>query len=240
MKRILLPGATALLVVVAFIALSGWNRSQEPMARITLTERELRLSHVPQADVDRGIELRFDYARRADPLDARNWLTEERLRSIGLSLEVLPSAPEASDTYGRSLPRVAWVAFEYDGDAWREIDRRRQLLESPPHRPGGPVLEPSRLVPVDAAPEAETLVARYPRGHLILRASIKLGYVPPEQKGPLVYGWIRQVIPSSVHVPREFRDVLTSLPPQGETPRFEVDLTIGRMGIPYVTDLRPR
>lgn len=242
MKRILLPGAAALAVVAAFIALSGWNRSDEPLLRITLTERELRLWNPVRANAgeDRGIELRFDYARRDEPLDARNWLTDERLAAIGLALNVPPSAPEAADTYGRSLPRVTWVAFEYDGEAWRDIERRRQLTQPPPRHPGGSPLEPSRLVPVDAAPDGAALAARHPQGHLILRASIKLGYVPPGQKGPLVYGWIRDIIPSAVHVPREFREVLASLPAPGEQPRYVVDLVVGRLGIPYVTALRPR
>jgi hypothetical protein len=242
MTRIMVPGATALLVVVAFIALTGWNRSDDPLVRLTLTERELHLSHMPAADSDDdpGIQLRLDYARRDDPLDARNWLTDERLRAIGLGLNVMPTAPEAADTYGRSLPRLAWVAFEYEGDAWREVERRRALAPAPPHRPGEPRLEPSRLVPVDVAPDAATLRSKYPSGHLLLRASIKLGYVPPAERGPLVYGWIRQVIPATVHVPREFREVLAALPPPGDAPRYDVDLVVGRLGIPYIASVRRR
>jgi hypothetical protein len=241
MKRILLPAAVALLVVVAFIALAGWNRSGQPLVRLTLTERELQLVGMPRADADddRGIELRIEHARRDDPLDARNWLTEERLRAIGLGLDVMPSAPQAEDTYSRALPRIAWVAFEYDGNAWREVERRLELT-TPAARPANQLLAPSRLVPIDAAPDAESLAARYPTGHLILRASIQLSYVPPVRKGPLVYGWIRELTPAYVHVPREFRAVLTTLPPSGEAPRYEVDITVGRLGIPFVTAVRPR
>lgn len=242
MKRILLPGAVSLLGVVAFIALAGWNRSDPPLVRLTVTERELHLTNVPRANADdnRGLELRLEHARRDDPLDARNWLTDDRLRSIGLGLTVMPSAPEAEDTYTRALPRMAWVAFEYDGAAWREIERRLALTPEPPRHPGEPRLGPSHLVPIDVAPDAESLAARYPTGHLILRASIKLGFLSPAQKGPLAYGWIRQVMPSTVHVPREFRDLLATLPPLSDTPRYEVDLTVGRLGIPYITDVRPR
>jgi hypothetical protein len=231
----------ALLVVVAFIALSGWNRSDPPIARLTLTERELPLTSVPaDADDDRGIELGLEYARRDDPLDARNWLTDDRLRAIGLDLDVMPSAPEAEDAYTRALPRIAWVAFEYDGEAWRDVERRLALVAPPPRQPDMVRLSPSRLVPVDAAPDAETLIARYPSGHLILRASIELGYVPPTRKGPLVYGWIRRLTPATVHVPRQFREVLATLPERGEAPRYDVDLVVGRMGIPYIVAIRVR
>jgi hypothetical protein len=240
MNRILLPGAVALLVVVAFIALAGWNRSNQPLAQLTLTERELRLIDVPRAnaDDDPGIQLRLEHARRDKPLDARNWLTEDRLRAIGLGLTVMPSAPEAEDTYTRAMPRIAWVAFEYEGNAWREVERRLALTPPSPRHPNESRLGPSRLVPVDTAPDAESLVSRYPTGHLILRASIGLGYVPPARKGPLVYGWIRHVTPSTVHVPREFSDMLATLPPQGDAPRYEVDLVVGRLGIPYITSVR--
>jgi hypothetical protein len=242
MNRILVPAAAALFVVVAFITLERWNRSDPPLMRLTVTERELRLLNVPQADRDEdpGIQLRLEYTRRDEPLDARNWLTDDRLRAIGLGLDVMPSAPEAEDTYTRALPRIAWVAFEYDGNAWREVERRLALTAPPPRHPGERRLEPSRLVPVDAAPDAASLAARYPAGHLILRASIRLGYVPPVRKGPLVYGWIREVIPSAVHVPRDFRDVLATLPSAGDAPRYDVDLVVGRLGIPYIASVRLR
>jgi hypothetical protein len=239
-NRIAIPALCALLAVVAFIVLSGYNRSGNPLSRISVTERELRFRGLASEDRDRGLELRFDYARRADPLEARNWLTEDKMRAVGFTLNVMPGAPEAADTYGRSLPRVAWVAFEYDGGGWREIERQRQLRSASERHPGMPLLEPSRLVPVDAGPDPETLAARYPQGHLILRASLKLGYLPPDNKGPLVHGWIRDLIPSTVHVPREFRDLLASLPPLHNEPRYDVDLEVGRLGVPYVTGVRRR
>jgi hypothetical protein len=241
MTRVAIPATSVLLVVIAFIALAGYNRSGEPLVRMTLTEGELPLSgRSTTVDRDPGVELRFAYAPRSEPLDARNWLTDERLRQIGFAFNVLPSAPEAADTYSRALPRIAWVAFEYDGEAWKQIERQRQLAAKEPTPYGGQYVPWSRLVPVDVAPDARTLISRYPQGHLILRASIGLRYLPPDQKGPLVSGYIRDLIPSTVHVPREFRDLLASLPPRERDPRYEVDIAVGRLGTAYVTGLRPR
>lgn len=242
MTRVAIPAATTLLVVVIFIALAGYNRSDEPVARITLTERELYLARTPgeNADRDPGMELHVAWVSRAEPLEARNWLTDDRLRSIGFNLSVLPSAPEAEDTYRRALPRVAWVAFEYDGPAWREIERQRQLREPLPGALSERSYEPSRLVPVDVAPDLEPLAERYPQGHVFLRASIGLYYLDPQQKGPLVYGSIRRLIPSSVHVPAEYRELVASLPRERGAARYEVDLAVGRLGIPYVTGMRAR
>lgn len=241
MNRVAVPAATTLLVVVIFIALAGYNRSGEPMVRITLTERELYLSYAGESeDRDPGMELHVAYVGRAEPLESRNWLTDDRLRSIGFNLSVLPTAPAAEETYTRALPRVAWVAFEYDGPTWREIERRRQLREPPPAAARADAPEPSRLVPVDVARDLETLARRYPQGHLIMRASIGLHYLRPEQKGPLVYGVVRHLIPSSVHVPQEYRELVASLSKERTRARYEVDLAMGRLGIPYVTGLRAR
>jgi hypothetical protein len=235
MKRIAMPAAVALLTVVAFITLSGWNRSAPPRLQITLSERELRLWNMARSASgdDSGVQLRIEIQRRDDPLDARNWLTEERLRMLGFAFDVAPGAPEAEQTYTRRLPRIAWVAFELNGPAWRDIERRLALRPDAPDR-HGTVTDASRLVPVDASLDFDTLLARYPYGHLVLRASIDLGFVPPANKGPLVYGRIRNVIPSAVTVPRGLRDRF--LPRDAPPPHhYGVDLAVGRLGIPYVT-----
>jgi hypothetical protein len=234
MKRVASPAAAALLTVVAFVTVSGWNRSA-PRQRITLSERELRLWNPPSENGDdRGIQLSIEFQRRDDPLDARNWLTEERLRALGFSFDVAPGAPEAQQTYTRMLPRIAWVVFELNGPAWRDIERRLALQPPMPERHFAS--EPSRLVPVDAGPDFDALVARYPQDHLILRASIDLGFVPAQNKGPLVYGRIRHVIPSAVTVPRRLSEQLL---PRGARvpPHYDLEIAVGRLGIPFVTGI---
>ncbi len=237
MRRIVVPGAAALLTVVAFVTLSGWNRSAPPRGQITLSERELRLWNSPSPDSgdDTGVQLHIEIQRRDDPLEARNWLTEARLRSLGFALDVAPGAPEAERTYTRMLPTIAWVALELNGPAWREIERRLALQPDALQRHGS-VPEASRLVPVDASLDADTLLARYPAGHLVLRASIELAFVPPANKGPLVYGRIRQLIPSQVSVSRGWRDQLLRHAAAAPV-RYDVELALGRLGIPYVTGI---
>jgi hypothetical protein len=235
-KRILVPGVIALMVVVSLLALAGWNRSDAPRLRLTLSERELPASvPTPSSGDDRGAQLRLTFQNRTDPLDARNWLTEERLRALGFALDVMPGAPAAISTYNRALPRVAWVAFEFNGNAWHEIERRRALEPRPADTPERHfmTMAASRLVPVDASSDQETLLARYPTDRLILRAVIALGYVPPSRGGPFIYGWIRELIPPAITVPRELRGRLTS-------GRYDVDLAVGRLGIPYLVDIRVR
>ena len=65
-------------------------------------------------------------------------------------------------------------------------------------------------MPVDAGPELDPLRARYPTGHLIMRAIIGLAYVRTEDRGAVVHGRLREVIPQAVAVPYEFRGVFES------------------------------
>lgn len=239
MTRLIVPAATTLLVVVLLIGANGYNRSGEPPQRITLTERELPQTSRGRAD-NREVRLRIEYESRSDALDARNWLPEDRLRALGFVSDVMPSAPEAGDTYRRMLPRTAWVAFQYEGEAWREIERRRELARSATEERYGSYPR-SRLVPIAASLDRDELVRRYPTGHLVVRASIGIAYVDPTNRGPLVYGYIRWLVPREISPSRELAARLETLPDRDQigTPRYEVDLSVGHLGIPYITDIRP-
>ena len=238
MKRIIVPALTVMIAVVAFVGIAAWNRSGEPRLAITLTERELRLWSPPPNDGDDMIfKLRVSYQSRYDPLDTRNWLPESRLRELGFDMTVPPGDPQAIDAYENVPSRVGWVALEYDGPAWREIERRQQLRAA--DEPRWRVGMDSRLVPVDAAADFDTLRVRYPSGHLILRAVIGLTYVPPSSGGPLVHGTLRRIVPDVITLVDDWRDVFAGL---GENrhgmPRYEVDLALGRVGLPYVRSAR--
>jgi hypothetical protein len=237
--RVALPGLVVVVTVAAFLGAAGWNRAGEPQLTLVLTERELPIAHAAAAPGDDpGARLRLAFQSRHDPLDARNWLPESRLRAIGFPFNVPAGAPQAVDTYDRVPPRVAWVVFEYDGPEWRDIERRRAMIEAP----RGPVgLAPSRLVPVDVGLDLEGLRARYPSGHLILRGVIGLSYVSAERGGPMLHGVLREVVPSAVAVPYAFRSVLDGLAATERAttePRYEAELAVGRLGLPYVRSLR--
>jgi hypothetical protein len=247
MTRIALPGLTTMIVVAAFVAAAGWNRSGEPRSSITLTERELSLPwmrEIAPGD-DPGLQLRLEMTHRSEPLDARNWLPETRLRALGFPLNIPLGDPAAEETYRDVPARLAWVALEYDGPVWRDIERRAAL------RAGADRVGPhSRLVPVDAALDAATLHIKYPTGHLIVRAVIALSYVDARNGGPLVYGWVRSLVPSTVTVPKHLRSIvddLTRAEVRAErtagqevelAPRYEADLAVGRLGLPYIKELR--
>ena len=229
LTRILAPALLTLLLVVAFVALAGWNRTAEPAVRLTLTERELPRSGARSSGDDPGLQLRFAFESRSEPLDSRNWLTDDRLMDLGFPLDVLPTAPNAARLFNHALPRLGWVVFEYNGELARDLERRRAM---DPTRPRLDHETRSRLVAVDAGGSFDALLKRYPADHLILRAAFRLGYVGPENKGPIVYAYISQLIPASVTVPRDLRPQIE----HGE--RYEVDLGVGRWGIPFIIGAR--
>jgi hypothetical protein len=249
MIRVAIPAILTLLLVAGFVGAAGCNRSGEPRLVVTLTEREVSLPYrsSPAPEDDPGLRLEIEVDRRSDPLDARNWLTDDRLRALGFPLHVPAGAPEAAETYRRVAPRVVWVAFEHDGSAWREMERRRALRrEAEPYRPR---MEGSRLVPVDAAADFETLRVRYPSGHLIMRAVVGVAFQSAADGGPLIHGYLRELVPTAITVPRGLRPVLDGLSPPALTrsdgaphdpigPRYEADVAIGQLGIPYLRALR--
>jgi hypothetical protein len=245
MTRVAFPALMTLVVVAGYVGAASYNRSRAPIVTLTLTERELTLPWNLMSDDRPGLQLHIEFADRSDPLESRNWLTEERLRALGFVFAVPAGAPEAADAYRRMPSRMGWVAFEYDGPAWREFDRRRALQAEGTVWRGS---QPSRLVPVDAAPEADVLARRYPSGHLILRAAIGVDYRGSEQGGPLLYGAIRGLAPGEVTVPRRLAPILEGLArpvvrhPGVEgaavSPRYAVDLAVGPLGVPYVVGLR--
>jgi hypothetical protein len=249
MTRILVPAVTALAVVAVLVGVASYNRSRAPLTALALTEREVRLAHdYDEKGQERELQLWIAFEPRSDRFDARNWLTEDRLRALGFALDWPAGAPEAEDRYQRQPARLAWIALEYDGPAAKEIARQQQM--GPSHgMMRGAWLDSSRLVPVDAAREVEPLLRRYPTGHLIVRGVIDLVFTPAEQGGPMVHGIIRQLTPSTVTVPLELRPLLEDLarslrrdpPAEGVRilePRYQVDVAIGPLGLPYVTSVR--
>lgn len=246
MTRVYASATLVLLAVAWLVATAVWNRS-EVVSRITLTEREL-----PWVSGDEeAVRLSIDWERRVDPQDARNWLTLDRLRQIGFDLSLPATAVEAERAYSRVLPRRAWIVFEYAGEAWQAGERRRALRagESADGRPTA-----SRLVPIDVGLDVPVLAERYAEGgHLIVSGWIQIAWVGPGAGGPLVYGFIRSLEPSSFTVPRPLADHLRALrpftprprgmrpdrpPPAPAAPRYEVDLAVGRFGIPWVVEVR--
>lgn len=247
MSRLVVAALVLLSTVGALFGAAAWNRGGEAQS-IVLTERELSLPWWwtnDSGDARGPLRLSVEWERRDSPQEARVWLTEMKLRELGFTT-VSPGAPGAADFYSRALPRWAWVAFEFDGPAWRSIAQRLALQKN-----GEWLLATtSRLVPIDAAVERSVLLRRYRNAPVIaMPAIIGLRYDNHPTQGPSVWGVVQSLLSPQVTVPRRLHDSMRPLRdlPRSQAgtvadappgPRYEVDLRIGRLGGAWIQDVR--
>jgi hypothetical protein len=240
MSRLVVAALVLLLTVGGLFGAAVWNRGGDAQS-IVLSERELALPYTWPSD-DTDARLRLQWQPRREPQDARLWLPDVRLRELGFTTGVPAGAPEAVHFYGRSLPRLAWVAFELDGPAWKAIAARRAMT-SPESRTRefAPPRDDSRLVPVDAAPTPEPLRRRYQGAPVVvLPAVIRMHYRNTQAEGPSVWAEVASLVAADVSIPARLRSRLPRTPrgPEADAARYEVELRVGRFGAAWVADIR--
>lgn len=127
----------AMIVLGNAVALSGiyYNRSGEPDAKVTLTQRELRLPYFGGFDNENsGVALNLHWRVRDDKSSyAKNWgypdwLNEEKLKELGFDTGIPKQAPRAAARYSKILPQAAYVVLEYDGPTY-EANLNRVLTD---------------------------------------------------------------------------------------------------------------
>lgn len=253
---------------------AAYNRSGEPEASLRLTERELRkpMTYMGDGDEDSGRSLVVQWRVPERNPDAAyrgpraEWLDRSQLQALGFSPEALEHDPARP---GRVRPsRQAWVVLELAGDAHAaavaaaqatvestaasatastatKADRERaaDALEGLERERS----QASRLFAVAADMDAAALRARYPdrTRHLIVRASIEIGFDATGSGPPRPYGYIDRLHLADLHVPREHHalvDAAAQGPYDASPPRagFEVLVRFGRRGEPWIAELQPR
>ncbi|MFO0775319.1 MAG: DUF4824 family protein [Nitrospiraceae bacterium] len=119
---------TSLVVLTNAVALMGvaYNRSGEPDAEVTLTERELPLSYDSFRNTENtDISLRLNWhspnhrwsgvpAQPREPI----WFDQHKLEAIGYDCFVPLTDASADLYYGKQLPRDVYAVVEYDGPSW--------------------------------------------------------------------------------------------------------------------------
>lgn len=235
--------AAAVVVVANLLALASVarNRSGEPEAELWLTEREL--PRAPWTDESSGVFLRLEWARSRPGSKADwPWFDRAKLESLGFDCSHPADAKDADSHYARVMPREAFVVLELDGEAFARWLEAREAQPPAPSPPSGPPESPretaSRLVPIDAGTDAAALRRLHPdrARHLIVPA-----VVSPAWKDGLVFGRIRQLRVSQVHVPKDVANGVPALRQRGTAaPRYEVLVRFGRRLEPWAVEARPR
>jgi hypothetical protein len=222
------PWLAAALVVLSNLAAWGaaaLNRSGEPEAVLVLTERELRLPAKQAENTALALRLVFERWRdRGDTVTREaEWFDRAKLESIGFDCR-LPPTPENAEYYRTRVPRSTFAALEYG--------------ESPSND--------SHLALIDVDNDPGALRTRHPdrRRVVIVEATASMRYVNNPGQPPFLTGQVTSVLPGEIHVPREWRRLLTPLqssqraavwPPPPQEPRFRATIAWGRRLEPRVT-----
>lgn len=235
-----------------YLSAAAWNRRGQPEAVLALTERELALPPGRQ-DEGTGLDLFVVLGTRAPGTVRRTarwrnyelppveWIGRDKLRELGFRIDRDPSDPEADEYYSRQIARRAYVALEFEGEAWRRwLSSREQHVRQLRLQTEAGVAERaalddaesllaldrtmrSRLFPVDAGADAKELRSRYPdrRRFAVLPAAIHLDVERLEGGQATLTATVRLLV-RRVHVPLAFRRQLEPFLPEETFQEVEV------------------
>lgn len=264
MKRLGLISAMAVILIANAVAFLGIreNRKGEPVQTIELTERELPIQYRDRDDS--SIRLRLAYRRSScqfypRPNSCDFPFDHSKLEELGFDC----SSQKGTDReFRHPLMRVAFVALEYEGDAWRrwlenlpeksvEIEESKPAPDKPSESSapwdstGGTVREGTRLFVLDTARTYDSLRQKYPDPKvLIVRAVIRAVLEDGSDSkttpsgSSLWAGYVEKILPSEIYVPLPFSRDMAKLPPRrGGKPRYRVVLSFGSRMEPWIESL---
>lgn len=208
------PFAAAVILPLLFtgvVFLEAQRNRRGARAAIELTERELLLT--VGSEQNSGAAAWINWMTEQPP--GQRWLSDQQLIALGFDVSVAVRGPGADRFYARQLQRRGYVVL---------------LLSDRPSR--------SRLVPVDAAPDKERLLADYPDGrtHLVTAATIGIRRTQFPGREPYLDGYLVNIDPRRIHIPTEFRDRLGDAGRRGRM--FRLGLRYGSQLEPWVVDVR--
>lgn len=283
-RAVLAAASIVLATNAAMLGSAAWNRSGAPRATLRLTERELALPGSPLADGDeiflkvklghepplaeRVAAMRNGVALADDELP---WLDTAKLEALGFARDLRrwreeARPPEPGHDHGRgAMPRRAFIALEYEGEAWshwlataesKVAALRASHGDSDEVREAEALLaidrvQRSRLFAIDADLDAAALEQRIlgRPNVVVVRGLVMLGFP--------VRAHLTAPLPSDVRLPQALRPhVAPFAPPENVwdvafrdrdrrgpatwpapvPPRYELTLAIGRSREPWIAD----
>jgi hypothetical protein len=234
------------------------DRRDPPTAEIWLTERELPLA--PREKESSLLLLDLAWSGKGSPDEAE--ADEALLRGLGFDCGMPAEREEAGLFYDAQLPRAAWIALEYEGEAWRAWQRRERdafAARASTTAAGGETREAmesrlenaSRLFVVDGSADRAELRRRHPdREHvLLLPAHVGPSLRWHEDRPRRLVAVILWDARGQVTVPRWLREPLAGLaerprdragnPTEYLPPRYRARLVLGRRALPRLVAVEP-
>jgi hypothetical protein len=265
---LLVCAAVVTAVNLGLALLVASDRNGPPDTVAVLDERELRLE-TDRGDDNNAVRLAWRVqpaapSRAASEPGLAVGIGPRALEALGFDVSIRPGDPAAAAFYRAVPARPAFIVFDLAEGAvaprvaaWQERARAATDVETVDEATiaAAPMLA-SRLVPVDAGPDAEALRARYAdtSRYLVLPGVVRLRLVDVAGRagGPVLVGEIAIVSPERLLVPHTGRRVFERLPEvqargQGPAragdvtlvrtswpPRYRVEVIVGRRYLPRV------
>ena len=226
------------------------NRSGDPEARISLTERELQLPYRLHEE-NSGLALRLAWrvsGREEDNnyLNQRSpaWLNAEKLAELGIKMNDNRSSNSDAAYHKLPIPKEVFIVLENNGEPYRaavkraegifekervlfrsnpEEKRLRENFERAENRLKQMRLTESRLFAIDAGLDPQKLRNTYGdrARYIITKALIEPTY-RGDDKGKEVVGYITRLSVENIHVPLEHRQVFDAILAQGKAIHNEI------------------
>ncbi len=231
-----------ILVATNIIVLSGvaYNRSGNPEAQITLTERELRL---PYRVHEENSGLTLELVWRALGKERDNdiypdwrypiWFSAEKLEELGFDIDKYLRSDDNLNFYKQPIPKEVFIVLENNGELYREALRRAEMAlekEENLFKSGGEDkklrenferaekrlkrehITESRLFAIDAGLDPEKLKEKYnDRTRFIITKGLVKPTINHANKKKEVTGYITKLGIESIHVPLNQRQVFDAI-----------------------------
>lgn len=231
-----------ILVATNIVVLSGvaFNRSGNPEAQITLTERELQLSYRIHEE-NSGLALRLAWRTLGKDEDynyspdwrSPAWFSSEKLKELGFNIDNHLKWEDNIIFYKLPIPKEVFIVLENNGESYREALRRAEMvlekgeglfrlnsddkklhdnLERAEKRVKRERIIESRLFAIDAGLDPKKLREKY---NDRTRFIIAKGLVTPRyhygNNKKEVAGYITKLSIESIYVPLKHRQVFDAI-----------------------------
>ena len=243
------------------------NRSGDPEALISLTERELPLPYRLHEE-NSGLALRLAWrtlGREEDDnyLNQRSpsWLNAEKLAELGVRTNDEHSSNSDAAYYKLPISKEVFIVLEINGEPYRadvkraedvfekervlfksnpEEKRLRENFERAENRLKQMRLTESRLFAIDAGLDPQKLRKTYGdrARYIITKALIEPTY-RGDDKGKEVVGYITRLSVEKIHVPLEHRKVFDAILVQGKSIHNEFGPPRYKVELAYGSRLEP-
>lgn len=233
---------TGLIVATNAIVLAGvaYNRSGEPEATITLTERELSLPYYYSGNTENsGIQLRLKhrygnsgyFSREYKRPESLNWFNKEKLAELGFDVSKSISDGDGKRHYQRLSEKEVILVLEYNGTAYKSVleaaqkhvddliadQANSQKIDRAEQNLAREKTAASRLFVIDAGLDRDALRAKYSdrTKYLLLKGVVKARITSTRSGGSRLVGYIKSLSNKTIHVPLQYHDVLEAVVEEG-------------------------